>query len=150
SVLAVGLLMFGSAVPLHVAQVQTTAVELWKVIQASASARGAWIGAGPLGLIAVIASVLIVRRLDAAVRVQQQEESEDLIVGRTPGRGAWGAFGLVWAMSVPIPGLIFFLSLRQWRSIVDFWRVNDQAVLESLQTGLAVGLAAVLLAVAFG
>lgn len=149
---AVGLLMIGSAVPLHVAQVQTAAIQLWKVIQESASARGAWIGALPLLIVVGLATVWIVRRIASALARQQDDDPDDLIVScrGAAWRGARGWFWLVWVLSVPGPGLVFLLSLRQWRSLWDFWRVSLGAVEESLRTGAIVGAVAVVVALLVG
>jgi ABC-type spermidine/putrescine transport system permease subunit II len=149
---AVGLLMIGSAVPLHVAQVQTAAIQLWKVIQESASARGAWIGALPLLIVVGLATVWIVRWIALALARQQDDDPDDLIVScrGAAWRGARGWFWLVWVLSVPGPGLVFLLSLRQWRSLWDFWRVNQGAVEESLRTGAIVGAVAVVVALLVG
>ncbi len=67
AVATVTLLMLGSAVPLHLAQAPTYAVEVWATLAQQPGSALAWVRAWPLVLAAVVGAVGISRRLARAI-----------------------------------------------------------------------------------
>ncbi|HPO93300.1 MAG TPA: hypothetical protein PL072_07495 [Phycisphaerales bacterium] len=141
SLLVVGLLMVGSAVPLHVAQVQTYALQLWKFLQVTPAPGEVFVRSWPLLSLSLAgglaAAALAVR---ASVRIVIANDPAEAYFG-SPAKWSWGGWILVWLLSVAAPGALFLYSVRQWRSIADFWRTTGGAMVESLSIAGAVGLA---------
>lgn len=137
SVLAVALVMLGSAVPLHLAQIDTLAQRLWWRLQLADTGR-IWIDAWPLAFLAALASWLCVRRLSA-----RPPESDSTPVHA----GAPGVAGLVFVLTLGVvaPLALYAFSLRSWSSVPAFWRDLGPAALASGALAAVVGLAAALL-----
>lgn len=131
SVLAVSLVMLGSAVPLHLAQIDTLAQRLWWRLQLGDTGR-VWLSAWPLVALSVPAAWLCVRRLSART----------LETDATPVRaGGLSALGLcaALALSVVVPLMLYAFSLRSWASVPAFWRDLGPAALASGVIAAVVG-----------
>jgi len=132
---AVALVMVGSAIPLHVAQVPTYAINLWKVMQLTAEPAGIWVAALPLLGLAAAAAWVLARRLPSMMEPRPE-------AAREGGRGVrWARVGLVMVLcvSVGIPLVLFFWSLQSWASLGMFWRISGAGVAQSLRVAGIVG-----------
>lgn len=142
AVLAVGLVTLGSAVPLHLAQVETYAIALWKMLDLQAPARAVWLAASPLVLIGLLAAWWVGRGVRRAGTIGDERGfEEDAWEAKRSGGDAW-AWGLAlaaWAASVPVPVALYGASLRDWGLVSRFWQEHGDAVQTSLlvSTGVA-------------
>lgn len=127
-------LMLGSAVPFHLAQVETYAMRSWLLLDQSPWEERwrAMAAAWPLLAAGVAAAMVLGGRLGAPQ------------VGtgaRGRGRGGLGAGGAALVLlAVGAPMLIFALNIQKLASFATFWRVSGVAFAESL--GLAGMMAA--------
>lgn len=145
SVGCVALVVMGSAIPLHVAQAPTYAIELWKQMQVGTNSAAIWVAAAPLLILAGAGAWVISRRVLKAPGADMGEE--DSGASSRGGRWAAAATAGVWALSVVVPAGLFVWSLRSWRSVGMFWRVTGEAVGASAAAGAAVGLVVALITV---
>ncbi len=126
----VALLMLGSAVPLHLAQVKTLAVDLWFELD-NTPARDhwrVWLHAWPLLLIAAVAGWFIAGRLtnpdphgDATANLNANSSTLKSFAARLPP-----TFVLVLAVGIPIA--LFATRLNSFTSLERFWTLNANAV----------------------
>jgi ABC-type Fe3+ transport system permease subunit len=138
AVLAVALVMLGSAVPLHLAQVRTWAVHLWLLLDQTPVDRHweVWLGAWPLVLIAVLAGTAIACR--ATRQAGGSAASSQPLRGPGTSRTTIVlALGLA-LLSVVMPGVLFGWFVPNLRALHTFWLVHHQP----LETGLGLGAAA--------
>jgi ABC-type Fe3+ transport system permease subunit len=134
ALLLVALVVIGSAIPLHVAQVPTYAIELWKVMQLSPDTTGIWVASTPLLLVAAVAACTIMHRT-----MQAQTTPESGVGEGTSPRWAQLGVAAVWLLSVVVPLGLFAWSLGSWRSVPMFWRISGAGVAQSLQLAAWVG-----------
>ncbi|GAB5496405.1 MAG: hypothetical protein Phyf2KO_14850 [Phycisphaerales bacterium] len=119
---AVAVLMLGSAVPLHLAQMETYATKIWLELDAT-SVQDRWrvIASGwPLFLVAVLVSLTVVwhlRKRPAWLRGVGTEESR---VGRKPVVLAM----LVPVIAVVVPGSLFAADLESLSTISTVWQTE--------------------------
>lgn len=152
----VALVMLGSAVPLHLAQIETDAIRLWRLLdQVSAQGRWtAWVGAWPTISGSAVAGVLLARGLGRgwsgwsgrSGRSGTGAPAERLrVVGVTWSLG-------IWALSVLGPLVLFAASIRERSSLGSFWRLQGGGVRDSVMVGAGVGLvgSALVMAIAYG
>lgn len=133
----IGLVMIGSAVPLHLAQVQTLAIHLWKYMSLTPEPVRAWIAAWPLLILAIAGGVLGGRAFCRAT--DSSSTSPDAASGRiNPVAKALAV--LVWALAVLAPLAFNLLSVRDWSLIPAFWIGSSRALLNSLQTAAITGI----------
>jgi ABC-type Fe3+ transport system permease subunit len=146
----VTLIMLGSAIPLHLAQVESWALKLWLALDSLPRHERwrVWVLASPLMLIAVCAGWWIsgwaVRgdiREDHSARERNKRAG---LLRNLPACWMWA----VWSLATLIPLGLFAWSIRDRRTLIDFWRINPDAmgwslVVASLCGGIAAGLAAV-------
>lgn len=137
AVTIVALVMFGSAVPLHLANAPTYAVRAWFELTLSPGGPSVWASAWPVLLVAGAAGWWLARSGADAGAGQRDVP---------PQRGAcqWLARG-VWACSTVVPLALCAWSLRDWGSVGTFWRVSGGALGQSAGVALLVGLATLLL-----
>lgn len=129
------LLMLGSAVPLHLAQMPTWSIRLWAgldLIPPSQQGR-LWLHAWPLVLIAVAGVAVLARLVSPATGWAEPGPR------RVPASGS-----VLWACLVPVisvlaPLVLFALHVRSLRSLETFWRVSGRAVADGLLVAAAVG-----------
>lgn len=138
------LLMLGSAVPFHVAQVPTLAIDAWTAVtQAPGSTRG-FVAAWPALLAAVVASIVLTRRafpptLDAPTTPPRAGSVLMLL----PALGVWSLGSLV-------PLALFAIHLATHRgedAFRSFLRAASPGIVASLRVALAVGAAGAILSV---
>ncbi|MFT5423315.1 MAG: ABC-type Fe3+ transport system permease subunit [Phycisphaerales bacterium] len=142
----VTLVMLGSAVPLHVAQVPTYTIRLW--LRLAESAPGAWgqvwAASWPTLLVALVAAWVLARRVVRPAESDSGDSTQQAAGSRRAAAGGW----LVWSLAVLVPVLICVVNLSGWTVFKTLWRLDRGAMLTSLGRGVVVGGVLVLLAVA--
>lgn len=142
AVAVVALLMLGSAVPLHLTQVKTLAVDLWFELDNTPSRDHwrVWIHAWPLLLIATAAGWFIADRLtdldpnnDATANLPAHSSPRQTIT-------ALLAPILVLALAVGIPIALFVTRLSSLKSLELFWTLNARAVANTAAIAALVAL----------
>jgi len=143
SLIAAGLvsvLMIGSAVPLHLAQMNTYATKIWLELDATA-ADERWrvvVVAWPLLVIVVLASLAACAGLWKCGR-SMRGEGQAL---RSSGpMGAAMALGVV-GVAVVLPAALFALDLESFETISSIWRTESRAIGSAWMIAGAVGLIA--------
>lgn len=144
---AVALAVLGSAIPLHLAQVPTFAIWLWRELDLTPDPSTVWLKATPLLVVALLAAIWVNRRLGHWTPAESGED-------RTPpsaGKGwsvwlVWACF--LWSASVLVPLGIFVWTLREAALLERFWRETGYAVGSSSLLAGAVGLGGVALTLA--
>ncbi len=140
----VALVMIGSPVPLHLAQVDTYATRVWLALDRMPESQqwAAWLSAWPLVLAAAMGGWFGGARF------------ADADTGTTPGpsvreRRRWfgaSAPGVcIWLLASVIPVLMFAFSVRSFGSYAGFLRVNGDAIGRSF--AVAGGVAVVMVVV---
>lgn len=129
----VGLIMLGSAVPLHLANAPTFAVRVWFELTMNPGGGGAWRSAWPLVVAAMCgAGLLTVRALRAPDAPMAPPASEHPVA--RAGAILVAGFGTV------VPWLLLAWSIRDWTSVRTFWSVSGESVRVSLVVGAGAGL----------
>ncbi len=134
----VAMLMLGSAIPLHLAQADTWSIKLWFALDNMPwdSRWKVWLLASPVAAAGAVAAWFIAR--------WAQRGAEGSEAAGPPARAGWLAVlpGIgVWMAATVAPLLLFAFSLRLWSSLIEFWRVNTEAVVSSLTIAALVGAA---------
>ncbi len=132
---AVSLVMLGSAVPLHIAQLETYAIETWRLLDlAPASGHWrVWAAAWPLIVIALLGAALITARTTRDERSGVPEMSR-----RLSGPHGVAVTALIWVMAVLLPGGLMAMDLGGWHAFGSFWRSHAGALGVSAAVALAV------------
>lgn len=144
------LVMLGSAVPLHLAQIDTAATRLWRLLSLWPDPAPAWVAASPVAVVALVAALALARRLG---RAPFPEAGMGVAPGDTrPGRTATACTLAILSASLLLPMLLFVRALAPdggWPTAAEiasasarFWRDSGPAVLESARVALAVAAAA--------
>lgn len=133
----VGLVMLGSALPLHLAKLDTYAIKIWRVLDESPQDQRAkvWMTAWPLLLAAGLGAVVVARRLVGADGEEQSAR---------PRRGGVGGMevsaAVVWGLSVAAPVVLFAAHVRQWSVMRTFLRVSVEPLENSLTVAGILGM----------
>ncbi|MBS0196989.1 MAG: hypothetical protein JSR77_09535 [Planctomycetes bacterium] len=130
----VAMIMLGSAVPLHLAQVRTYALEVWFLLTLKPGNAQAWVTAWPVIAVALCASVVLTRRLC--------EERRDEIGHASAGRvrsSVTVASAAIWACATILPLGLYARSLVSWRSVALFLRLAEEPLESSGVVAAAVG-----------
>ncbi len=139
----VTLLMLGSAVPLHVARVQTFAIRVWTTLDTHPGEPWrAWLAAWPLAAIAAPAGWMISGRVArAGRRLAALAEPTDggTHSGSGPGVVGWVAAALPWVFAVVVPFGLFWSTMGSPRMLGVFLERAGEGVATSLAVGAAVG-----------
>ncbi len=120
---AVTILMLGSAVPLHLAQMETYATRVWLELDAT-SAGDRWrvlVTAWPMFLIAACVSVVVVRHFRKRPGWMRGQGGEESHARRVP---------VVLALAVPVlavlvPAVLFAVDLESLSTISTVWRTES-------------------------
>lgn len=133
----VAVVMLGSAVPLHVAQIETDAIRLWLILDLTAAQHrwAVWVGAWPTVLIAGVAGVWLSGRLARALG-EHSGTSGGL---ERPSLIPAIAGAVAWLLAVIVPLILFAMSIREGRSLRRFWVQQGEALADSATVGLWVG-----------
>jgi len=134
----VTLVMLGSAIPLHVAQVETWAVVVWRAMDESGAAgrARAWGAAGPVLAAGLLGAALLSRAL-----MRRRDDTLPPLPVAGPGPSRWLAC-LIVAAAVGAPLAIMALGLRRAESLARFWTVSRDDVASSLAVAAMTALAA--------
>ncbi len=141
SVGVMALVMLGSAVPLHVARVETYAITIWRMLNESSSVGQVWIGAAPLMLVACAGGGLLAWALSRAKPPVDWRAH----AGRA-GPTVLGIAAFLWLASAIAPGVIFIWSLRESSSVWRVWSILAPAIRESAVVGAGVALLGIIIA----
>ncbi len=152
SMVLVMVVMSGSMIPLDVSSVETYGVVLMRWVQQHPSDVPVWRASWPLVLIAMAATLLILRGARPG-----DGSDEGSLQGRSSRGRPWlllWAIG-VWSLAVVVPGVLFLLSLREpphaatlntiRRFMWAFWRDSGSAVVSSTSVAARVGLVALVI-----
>ncbi len=149
SFVLVGLLVMGTAIPLHVANVPTLAISVWLALDRSPPGQ-AWralIAAWPLWVIAMGAGWWLGGRASGWARGWEtggrSSRATDEAM-RVNGRGLGTLVGVV-GLAVIAPTALLVFSMRDGASLLRFWRLSGDGVLHGL--GVAAGTAGGVLAI---
>lgn len=142
SVALVVLATLGSSVPLHLAQLDTLGIVVWRELSESSRADWwrAWVSAAPLLALALLGAWIIGARLVRAARSDQDEPPRDDSPRASSLVTRSGALG-VWLIAVGGPILLFAITIKHSASLWTFWRLNGEGVMASLVVSLMVALA---------
>lgn len=136
----VSLVMLGSGVPLHLAQLETWSIGVWRAL----SERGVdewgvvWVMGSPMVLIGLIGAWFVTRMVlrDATSRgmvgmgVEAESERRDGLIGAS----------LLWGVAVLVPMVVLAVSIADWRAMGLFWTERSDAIGHSVLIGCVVGL----------
>lgn len=132
----VALFMLGSSIPLHLAQLDTLAIDLWRrldLLPPNESWR-LWLSAWPTFVIALTASALLSRHPATPIGGTPAHHR----ASRWPPRMA-----MLWiALAVLVPIALHAQSLSGWSALGDFWRVHHLTLLTSAALATCVGVLA--------
>lgn len=136
---AVLLVVVGSAVPLNVAQVDTYANTIWRLLDELPWDQRwrVWVAAWPLVAMALGAGLFISRR---AILGHWDEFLSSAPARRGGATPVAAASALVWSLSVFAPLAITILNLRSARSLLTFWRLSASAIQNSAEISVAAAL----------
>lgn len=144
------LLMLGSAIPLHLAQVEAWSLKLWLALD-NVPREGRWrvfVLATPLLAAAALAGWWI---SGWAIRGAVQEDHIGVHARTGVGRGGIAAtvwMCIAWTASSCVPLALFAGSIREARSLIEFWRINADAVGWSALIAVLTGLVCTLVTLA--
>ncbi len=148
SVVLVTLVMLGSAIPLHVAQLDTYAIHLWRLLDETPHNEQArvWLASWPTLAIALGGALVVSRAIDAIGPDEQPDGGRGAAGTRVVG--LWSA--AVWALSVVAPVVLFALNLREASVLRTFWSLSRGAILTStLLAGAVSGVSMLVCAAAW-
>ncbi|MFN0134369.1 MAG: hypothetical protein ACKVW3_17790 [Phycisphaerales bacterium] len=141
------LVMGGSAVPLHVAQLDTLAIRAWRLLDELPAGEHwrVWAACWPVVGIGWLGAMLLWRGMRRTGDIGES--------GEMGGRGGSGRLGssaavwTIWGASAVVPALLAAWSLRSGDSLWRFWRVAGPSAWASATIALATGAVAIGLAV---
>jgi ABC-type Fe3+ transport system permease subunit len=135
AVAAVALVMLGSAVPLHLAQMQTWAIRMWLLLDQTSADRHwqVWVAAWPLVVLAVVAG----RAGSLAFEVMPEGGHAAIPGSRRAGASRWtiALAALVWVVSIIVPAVLFGAFVPGWGALRTFLRVHHEPLVSSLALG---------------
>lgn len=128
SFVAVGLLTLGSSVPLHLAQVETDAIVLWRALSERTPNRwaGVWLAAWPQALLAAAGAWWVASRFG-----RRTPPGLAAPPGGSPhgARGAsWAAAWAVWALALLVPVALMAGSLDSFASVWRWVWMDHEAI----------------------
>lgn len=134
----VALVMMGSAVPLHLANVETSATALWRRMAEGAAGTPLWVDAAPIVVVNAGLALWLTGGLSARRdRVEQPGAERDEGVSRR-----WVVAALaVWGASAVAPMVLFAANLRGAAQIENFWALSREPLAASAATAALVGAA---------
>lgn len=135
------LVMLGSAVPLHLAQIETYSTKLWLMLDESSQGEKwkVWVSAWPLFAVAA-GGGLILRQLARDVNVEVVEGES-----RKRGLGFWLSIAVI-GLGAAVPFVSFALSIHNLASFATVWATSREAAWTSLSVAGVCSLAGLLLA----
>ena len=143
SIGAIGLVMMGSAAPLHVAQINTYAIVIWRLLNESGAPSRVWIAATPLMLVAALAGTTMAFTV---LRSTGKNESDWRQSAASSGGWSLAIAMAIWLASTMLPLALFLWSLRSMRSLFTSAMALAPAANQSALVGAIVGLLGVVIA----
>jgi ABC-type spermidine/putrescine transport system permease subunit II len=134
-----GLVMLGSAVPFHLAEVPTLAIDIWFALFREPGRAGIYLAVWPIVLAAAPAAWIVSRAC-----VTPAETPSPPFHGKAPA--ALALTCVLWIVAIVIPLVLFAGSLRHWGSIGVFLRSGSREIASSAGVALAVAVTNMLLA----
>jgi ABC-type Fe3+ transport system permease subunit len=128
SALLLILIMLGSSVPLHLAQVPTISLQAWLSINIDPGNVKVWLLTWPVLLVALVASVLFAGQL---TRTNEFASSEPPRVQRSNPDWTVVALGCLTCSATLLPLVLYAITLRSWQSLMLFLRVSGEAIARS-------------------
>lgn len=146
SVVVVALLMLGSAVPLHLAQIETIAIDLWRQMSETPPEQWGtiWLRGWPVFIPALLAAILV----PGMVGRLAYHDGPELSRFRTSPASVVAAW-IIWGMATLGPLSLFLFSLHSVRSLGEFWRLSGPGVVSGLSTAAGTAAISGLLAMLF-
>lgn len=140
----VTLVMLGSAVPFHLAQVPTFAIDVWMTLVERPGDHGVWLRAWPVIAVAVTTAILVGRWTAHAKAPEDAQCDVTHCQGKT-----WSTLWSIaaWCASVAVPLCLFAGYLHSWSSIPEFCRNALQAILQNGLVALFVAIGTAILTV---
>jgi len=136
----VSLVMLGSGVPLHLAQLETWSIGIWRAL----SERGVdewgavWVMGSPMVFIGLVGAWFVTR-----IVLRDSTSRGGVGIGVEPererGSGLIGA-GVVWGLAVLLPIVVLAVSIDDWRVMGLFWSERGDAIGHSALIGCVVGV----------
>lgn len=147
SVVTIGILVMGTAIPLHVANVPTLAISVWLALDRSppGEAWRALLAAWPLWTLAIVAGWWLGGRASDWA-TGNRATSSSFSVSHRQSILLYGATSL----SVVIPAALLVNATRDSASLMRFWRISGDGVLHGLGLATATGVIVALIAIATG
>ncbi len=135
----VTVVMMGSGVPLHLAQLQTWSIVVWRgLIERGVDEWGTvWVMGLPMVVVGLGGAWLVTRVVvrDAMSRGMVGTGVED-----SSGRGGFLGMAMVWGLAVVVPVAVLMVSIDDWRSMGLFWTERGDAIGHSVVIGCVVGV----------
>ncbi len=147
----IAVLMLGSAVPMHLAQLETWSIVIWRQLAERSPEQWGivWLSSWPTIFIAAIGAWVLTKAV-----ITQRESSSTDDRGHTAEQLPKAVVLLalaVWALGALLPLVAMFITLDDLGSILHFWKIQSAAVRDSgliaLFTGLFTFLVALLVAI---
>ncbi len=132
----VGLVVLGSPVPLHVAQVPTASMAVWIGLMQDPANPRHWLAGWPLLAPAIIAATWLAMRLGPGG--ESGEAPSTPRPRRAPGLAC--AAGALWVASVAMPMALLSWNLHEWAAIPRFVHVHQEALIGSASVAAATGI----------
>jgi ABC-type Fe3+ transport system permease subunit len=138
------LVMLGSGVPLHLAQLETWSIVVWRAL----SERGAdewgvvWVLGSPMVVVGLVGAWWVTRVLTGGRAVVGTGVEREVVSRR--GRSGWLLdwlfAGVVWSCGVLVPMVVLAVSIDDWRVMGLFWSERGDAIGHSVWIGFVVGV----------
>ena len=144
-------LMLGSAVPFHVAQLETYAIAIWRLIDLTAPADRwrVWVAASPLVLITLAIGAILARKLFSLADTDSQPAPVDAPPLPTrAGRLALAWTVLLWIAAVIVPVSMLATTMDEPTAAVRFAARHWPALRDTFATALIVAAVAWLITTA--
>jgi ABC-type Fe3+ transport system permease subunit len=147
-------LMLGSAVPMHLAQLETWSIVIWRELAESPIEQWGvvWLSSWPMVIAAALGAWLLTHTLIADKESSSLEDHGHHRV-RLPRSVRSSAIG-VWILGAIVPMAAMLVSLDDWRSILYFWTLEADALRDSGFVALLAGgftmILAMLVAITLG
>ena len=145
--LLIAVIMFGSAVPMHLAQLDTWSIIIWRQLSELGPSQwgSVWLSSWPTVVVAGLGAWVLTR---AVVRPQESSPSDDRGHSRQSLSKAVVALAvLVWVLGALVPLLAMVFTLDDLGSILQFWKIQGGAVQDSGLIAIGTGLITMLIAV---
>jgi len=149
SIVAATLVMLGSAVPLHLAQLETNAIVTWRELAGNGPGEWwrIWLGSWPALVVAGVGGWGVGGRVLAALR--DTRERGPAMNAPAPARvPAFVGAAFVWVLAVGGPLALFAWTLDRWSRIATFFELEGRGVVASSTLAGLVALSVVALAAA--